>query len=188
MNERRNWLLGGAVVAVLAMAGGVAWRRRQDAGADDPAGTPPPLGDARELLPPAIDLRGGGQMTAAQWHGRPLVLNFWASWCGPCVKEMPELDRFARAQAARGASGAQVIGLAVDDAPAVDEFLGSHPVSFPISVLGFAGLAWVRKLSNDPSPALPFSAVFDAQGRLSHRKFGATDFDELTRWTTAGGV
>jgi len=110
------------------------------------------------------------------------VLNFWAPWCGPCVKEMPELDRFFKAQAALGAQGARVIGLAIDELPAVRSFLAAHPVGFPISVLGYAGLAWVRKLSNDPAVGLPFSAVFDAQGRLTHKKFGTTDGEELAKW------
>jgi len=108
-----------------------------------------------------------------------VVLNFWAPWCPPCVREMPELDRFARSDAGKGAL---VIGLAIDEQPAVDKFVAAHPVSFPISILGYAGLAWARRLSNDPNVALPFTAVFDRSQRLVQHKFGATNAAELTGW------
>jgi hypothetical protein len=75
-----------------------------------------------------------------------------------------------------------VIGLAIDERPAVDKFVAAHPVSFPIAVLGYAGLAWVRRLSNDPSVALPFSAVFDRSQKLVQKKFGPTSEAELTGW------
>jgi thiol-disulfide isomerase/thioredoxin len=125
-------------------------------------------------------------LTPADWKGRPLVLNFWAPWCGPCVKEMPELDRFSKSQSAAGAKGALVIGLAIDEEEAVKRFLAAHPVSFPIAILGFPGLAQVRALGNDPNVALPFTAVFAADGTLSHRKFGPTNVDELARWVRGG--
>jgi hypothetical protein len=93
---------------------------------------------------------------------------------------MPEIDRFARSAAGRDVL---VIGLAIDEQPAVDRFVAAHPVSFPISVLGYAGLAWARRLSNDPNVALPFTAVFDRSQQLAQHRFGATNADELTRWT-----
>ena len=130
-------------------------------------------------LPAPIHTIDGRTLTNADIAGRFVVLNFWAPWCPPCVREMPELDKFARSEAGKNVL---VIGLAIDEQPAVDRFVAAHPVSFPISILGYAGLAWARRLSNDPNVALPFTAVFDRSQQLAQHKFGATNADELTGW------
>jgi thiol-disulfide isomerase/thioredoxin len=190
-----------ALVAALAasLGAGVSWRTRRTPSSTSAEPSPASSGAVGVAAPAAasagpaaarppgrIVTTDGRVLTPADWQGRPLVLNFWAPWCGPCVKEMPELDRFAKAQAAMGAKGALVVGLAIDEEAAVTRFLAAHPVSFPISILGFPGLAQVRALGNDPNVALPFTAVFGADGTLSHRKFGPTDVDELGRWVRGG--
>ncbi len=190
-----TWLF--AIPAAIGAGAGLrAWREHAATQAGAVPGELPPPAGASSGAPPAtaaasppvrIATLDGRQLTPADWQGRPLVLNFWAPWCGPCVKEMPALDRFAKAQAAAGPRGALVVGLAIDEEVAVQRFLAAHPVTFPISVLGFAGLAQVRALSNDPNVALPFTAVFAADGTLAHRKFGPTDGAELARWV-AGSV
>jgi thiol-disulfide isomerase/thioredoxin len=114
-------------------------------------------------------------------RGQPLVLNFWATWCPPCVKEMPELDRFAKQFAARGG---RVVGLAVDNPKAVREFLQRAPVSYAIALAGFDGTDLSRKLGNTTG-ALPFTAVFARSGALVQRKLGETGYDELQSWTKA---
>ena len=130
-------------------------------------------------IPSPIRTIDGRTLTNADVAGRFVVLNFWAPWCPPCVREMPELDKFSRSEAGKHAI---VIGLAIDEQPAVDKFVAAHPVSFPISILGYAGLAWARRLSNDPNVALPFTAVFDRSGKLAQHKFGATNSAELAGW------
>lgn len=130
-------------------------------------------------IPSPIVTTDGRTLANADVAGRVVVLNFWAPWCPPCVREMPELDRFARSEAGKDVL---VIGLAIDEQAAVDRFVAAHPVSFPISILGYAGLAWAKRLSNDPNVALPFTAVFDRSQRLAQHKFGATNAAELTGW------
>jgi thiol-disulfide isomerase/thioredoxin len=130
-------------------------------------------------IPSPIVTLDGRTLSNADIAGRVVVLNFWAPWCPPCVREMPELDRFARSDAGKDVL---VIGLAIDEQAAVDKFVAAHPVSFPISILGYAGLAWAKRLSNDPNVALPFTAVFDRSQRLAQHKFGATNAAELTGW------
>ena len=120
----------------------------------------------------------GGSLALADFRGRPLVLNFWATWCAPCVREMPTLDRFRRQYAARGW---QVVGLAIDRADAVKEFLARTPVGFPVALAGLDGAELARQLANDRG-GLPFTAVFDASGRQVERHLGETHFEQLQGW------
>jgi peroxiredoxin len=94
---------------------------------------------------------------------------------------MPELDRFARAFASRGGRGGRVVGLAVDNPTAVRQFLQKTPVSYAIGLAGFDGTELSRALGNSTG-ALPFTAVFDRQGRVVQRKLGETHFEELQGW------
>jgi thiol-disulfide isomerase/thioredoxin len=175
----------GALVLGGAALGLGAWLRRREppvvvgdtaAAAASAAGIAlPPL----TPIPAPIRTMDGRTLTDADVGGRFVVLNFWAPWCPPCVKEMPDIDRFARSEAGRNVL---VIGLAIDEQPAVEKFVAAHPVSFPISILGYAGLAWARRLSNDPNVALPFTAVFDRAQHLAQHKFGATNAAELADW------
>ena len=121
---------------------------------------------------------GGGTLALAGLRGRPTLLNFWATWCPPCVKEMPLLDAFYRAHQARGW---QVVGLAVDQAAPVTDYLARLPMSFPIGLAGSQGVALSRSLGN-LNGGLPFSVVFDADGTVAAHKLGAVTPAELSGW------
>lgn len=174
-----------ALVGVTAAAAGVGWAlRRQPDATPGPAASPSD-GDA---LPASFwtrqfDQPAGGTLNGASLQGRPLLINFWATWCPPCVKEMPELDRFHQAF---GARGWQVVGLAIDGPTPVREFLARTPVGFPIGLAGLDGTDLAAALGNTAG-GLPFSVLVDAQGRIRRRKMGATHFDELAGWATAIG-
>ena len=180
---RREWAAGlGLGAAGLAVGAWLRHRRPPVEIGDTTAAAASAVGIALPPLTPIpapIHTTDGRTLSNADIGGRFVVLNFWAPWCPPCVHEMPEIDRFARSEAG---SNVLVIGLAIDEQPAVDRFLAAHPVSFPISILGYAGLAWARRLGNDPNVALPFTAVFDRSQRLAQHKFGATNVAELTNW------
>ncbi|MGM9488908.1 TlpA disulfide reductase family protein [Ideonella sp. YS5] len=171
---RRGILLAAGAAALAAGAGWRLWRSRGEE-------APGPSGDdtvddfwSLELPSPT-----GATLALRAFHGRPLVVNFWASWCPPCVKEMPDLDRFAREFSGRGW---QVLGIAIDQPDPVQRFLQQTPVSFPIVLAGNEGLSWVRRLGN-PAGGLPFSVQMGSDGRIVRRKLGATTFDELSGWT-----
>jgi thiol-disulfide isomerase/thioredoxin len=112
------------------------------------------------------------------YAGRPVLLNLWASWCGPCVKEMPELDRFAKAQAA---NGTQVAGIALDDAAAVEAFLQRVPVSYPLLIDSPGPRDAGVRLGN-PKGVLPYSVLLDAQGRVVKQKIGPFREGEIDEW------
>ncbi|HSM22556.1 MAG TPA: TlpA disulfide reductase family protein, partial [Rubrivivax sp.] len=168
--SRRRWLLGG--VSAAAVAGGIGWALRQEhlrsiEGTGDD--------DFWSLSFPRPE---GGELALATMRGRPWVLNFWATWCPPCIREMPALERFRNAHAGRGW---EVVGLAVDGPTPVREFLQRVPVSFPIGLAGFGGADLGKRLGNQTG-GLPFTVVFDRRGRAVQRKLGETSYDELARW------
>jgi thiol-disulfide isomerase/thioredoxin len=178
--SRRQWAL--ALLAGAAAAGAGAWWARRSA-TNPAAGHPEAAAGGGDFtgegpLPHPLQTVDGRTLTRSDVAGRSVLLNFWAPWCPPCLKEMPEIDRFARSEAGRGTL---VIGLAVDERANVDRYLAQHPVGFPIVVVGYPGLAWARRLGNDAS-ALPFSAVYDRSQRLVQRKLGPTSEAELSGW------
>lgn len=115
------------------------------------------------------------------YAGRPLLINLWASWCGPCIVEMPELDRYAASQ---GANGTQVVGIALDDADAVRAFLQRTPVAYPI-LIDVAGPRDSSVQLGNPKGVLPFTVLVGADGRVLKQKLGPFQHGEIDAW--AGG-
>lgn len=120
----------------------------------------------------------GQPLAMAAFRGQPLLLNFWATWCPPCVEELPLLNRFYAEHRGRGW---QVLGLAIDQAPAVQRFLARLPLDFPNVVAGLGGSDLGRQLGN-ASGGLPFTVVFDRQGRVAQRKLGQVKPEDLSAW------
>ena len=123
-------------------------------------------------------LDGGSAGIPADFAGRPLLVNLWASWCGPCVEEMPELQRYARAQ---GGNGTQVVGIALDDAAAVRAFLQRVPVGYRI-LLDAPGPADAGVRLGNPKGVLPYSILVSADGRLLKQKIGPFGPGEISEW------
>lgn len=174
---RRRWLgLAVAGLAAAAGAGAAWWRLLPAAGsgqADDAAGA---------LWGLQFDQPGGGQLDMAGFRGRPVLLNFWATWCPPCVDELPLLDRYVRDQAGHGL---QVIGLAIDQPSSVAKFLQKMPLAYPVGLAGLTGTELGRSLGNTEG-ALPFTVVIDADGRIIQRKMGRITAQELASWSRPG--
>lgn len=169
--SRRRLLVLGIGGAAAAAGATLAWRRE--------VAKPPPGVDVWGLRFPRP---GGGEVVLATLRGRPVLLNFWATWCPPCVTEMPLLDAF---HARHGAQGWTVVGLAVDQEKPVLRFLAERSISFPIGLAGAAGLELARDLGN-AAGGLPFSVAFGADGKVLQTKLGALDEPTLSAW--AGSV
>lgn len=165
--KRRTWMLGTAGAA--AALAGVAWQQRRA-----PTGEPasPTLWQLRLARPE------GGELDFASLRGAPLLLNFWATWCAPCVEELPLLDRFFLENSV---NGWQVLGLAVDQATAVKAFLQRAPVRFPIAMAGMAGIELSKDLGN-LGGGLPFTVVLGRSGDVAHRKMGRITEQDLRAW------
>jgi len=166
--KRRSLLVGAAsVTAALAGVGVASWQqRRSDAS------------PANALWPLKFERPEGGELRMAALRGKPLLVNFWATWCPPCVREIPLLDRFHQTHQARGW---QVIGLAADGIAPVREFLTRHPVAFAIGLAGLDGVDLARRLGNSTG-GLPFTLVFTSAGEVAHRKLGVLEASELDQW------
>ncbi len=179
----RRRLLTVGVAGAAALAGlGVAWWRQSGAPARSSAEAPAADRTAGDPLDSLWSLSlarpEGGELVMATLRGKPLLINFWATWCPPCVRELPEIDRFHREF---GPRGWQVLGLAIDGPTPVREFLTRVKIGFPVALAGLEGTELVHRLGN-PQGGLPFSVMIDGAGRVLQRKLGETHFEELAGW------
>lgn len=113
----------------------------------------------------------------ASWKGKPLVVNFWARWCGPCRAEIPEL---LKARAKYKARGAEVLGIGLEDKPeAVREFAKAYEMDYPVLLAKEQGIALMQALGNTKA-GLPFTLAVDRHGKVVYKKLGgmnAADVD-----------
>lgn len=126
------------------------------------------------------DLSGKTVEVPRAYAGRPLLVNVWATWCGPCRQEMPELQRFANEQ---GTNGVQVVGIALDEAPAVRDFVARTGVRYPI-LTDAPGPADAGVRLGNPKGVLPYSVLISADGRLLRQRIGPFAAGEIRDWTS----
>lgn len=124
----------------------------------------------------AVTTESGQKISTKEFGGKLLVLNFWATWCPPCVTEMPLLAGFHRERKAWN-----VVGIAVDQADPVRAFVAEHRIELPVVLGGADGLQLSRTLGN-AAGGLPFSVAYATDGRVVERKLGALDAALLARW------
>ena len=168
--SRRKAVLWATAGIAAAAGAGLAWRSTAGKGDDSGAA----------LWQQQFDTPDGQPLDLSAFRGKgKLVVNFWATWCPPCVAELPMLDRFGRDHADRGW---QVLGLAVDQPSSVRRFLASRPVAFPTGMAGLQGTELSRSLGNTQG-SLPFTVVFAANGSVLHRKIGQLTEADLAAWT-----
>jgi thiol-disulfide isomerase/thioredoxin len=120
----------------------------------------------------------GDALTMQSFKGRPLLINFWATWCPPCIEEMPLINAFFKQN--KG-NGWQVLGLAVDKTAPVQSFLANTPLAFPVAMAGFEGTELSRELGN-LTGSLPFTVVFSSDGQIAQRKLGRIVQQDLNQW------
>lgn len=168
---RRRWLGWGlAGFGIAALASTNSWAS-QPAGADSTASDAgkDPLWD---LALPAPD---GSQLVLSEHAGQPLIINFWATWCAPCVEELPLLNAFHAKD-----NGWGTIGIAVDTPANVQRFVQRFSLAFPIGIAGTVGVRLSRELGN--TGGLPYTLVVDKKGKIRDRKIGQITAADLANW------
>jgi len=165
---RRAILVAAAITA--AGAGlATAWVRNKKSETATITGVVPDFWDTRWSTP------SGTSLAMQSLKGRPLLVNFWATWCPPCVEELPLINAFFLQNQA---NGWQVLGLAVDKPVMVQAFLARNPLAFPVAMAGLNGTELSKRLGN-LTGGLPFSVALDHDGGIIQRKMGRLDANDL---------
>jgi thiol-disulfide isomerase/thioredoxin len=167
---RRKLVYAGVAGAAAVAGAGLAWWKFQPHEVSDAA--------VQSLWTLSFDTPAGPPLAMQSLRGKPLLINFWATWCPPCVEELPMLDAFYRQNAAKSW---QVVGLAVDQPSSVKTFLAKTPVSFPVGFAGLGGTELGKSLGN-LSGGLPFTVVLTAAGVLAQRRIGKLSASDLDDW------
>lgn len=165
--QRRTLIAGAIAVSVLAVGAGVAVFHAANERARD--------GSA--ILALVLPDAQGHEQALAQWRGKVLIVNFWATWCVPCREEMPQ---FIAVQKRDGPKGVQFVGIAVDQVDKVQQFAKEIGLNYPALIGGYGAIELSKTLGNDLS-ALPFTIVVDRRGHIAHTQLGPLKGPDLDR-------
>lgn len=136
-----------------------------------------PVDPAANLFAQTLNDEAGKPQALSQWKGKPLLVNFWAPWCAPCVKEMPELSTLSGELKAKGI---QFIGIGVDTPTNIAEFTGKYKVTYPIYIGGMGATDVARAFGN-ANGSLPYTVLIGADGKVAKTYLGILHFDELRK-------
>lgn len=122
------------------------------------------------------DIQGKPQ-SLAQWKNKKLIVNFWATWCAPCVEEMPELSALQQEIADRNI---QVLGIGIDSASNITEFASKYKIHYPLYIAGMNGVELSRQFGNQTG-GLPFTVLIGSDGDVRKTYLGRLKFEELRK-------
>lgn len=173
MSKGKTLLLG-LTLALAALAAGIYTGQKNSGPAPQ---TAPSLvsGSIERLFASTLTDTDGKPQTFAQWKGKTLVINFWATWCPPCREEMPA---FSRLQTKYAANGVQFVGIALDSPESVQIFAKQFPVTYPLLNGDTEGAALAQQLGN-ARLALPYTLVIAPSGEASFARLGGLSEQEL---------
>jgi len=125
----------------------------------------------------AVDWKNetGESVNSQAWSNKILVINFWASWCPPCVEEMPMLSAFNQKL---DNNTVQMIGIGIDSPSNLRQFLQNTTVTYPILLGGLEGSNWMKRLGNSQG-ALPYTVILNPDGKILLTKLGKITEKEL---------
>ena len=167
MNRRQLIVI--VAISLLALLGGVLtsqWIYKTGL-ASDPA--------VKAFFANSWQTPDGKTVNTQDWQGKVLVVNFWASWCPPCVEEMPALDKLQQEFLQQKVL---FVGIGIDSPSNIREFLSKTPVSYPIVIGGLEGSNLSKQLGNSQG-ALPYTIIINAKGKASYSKLGKISEDDI---------
>ena len=168
--NRRRWIIV-SLIGLLALIAGVLssqWVSRTGL-ASDPA--------IKAFFANPWQTPDGQSIKPEEWQKKVLVVNFWASWCPPCVEEMPTLDQLQKDFLQQNVL---FVGIGIDSPSNIREFLIKTPVSYPILIGGLEGSNIAKQMGN-PSGALPYTVIINTKGKAVYSKLGKISEDELRK-------
>ena len=168
--NRRQWLMIGGISMLALLAGVFSSHWISQTGlASDPS--------IKAFFANPWQTPDGKSANTEDWRGKVLVVNFWASWCPPCVEEMPTLDKIAQEYAAKNVL---IVGIGIDSPSNIRQFLEKTPVSYPIMIGGLDGSALAKQMGNAQG-ALPYTVIINAKGKSVYTKLGKISEEELKK-------
>jgi len=168
--NRRQWIViaGVSVLALLAGIFSSQWISKTGL-ASDPS--------IKAFFANSWQTPDGKTANSENWREKVLVVNFWASWCPPCVEEMPTLDKISQEYAAKNVL---FVGIGIDSPSNIREFLQKTPVSYPIVIGGLEGSNLAKQMGNSQG-ALPYTVIINPNGKSTFTKLGKISEDELKK-------
>ena len=141
---------------------------------------PPARVEAPEISPSAVlaasfEDGSGRSRSLAEFQGKVLVVNFWATWCKPCLEEIPV---FVKMQQKFGAEGLQFVGIAIDNPVKVREFAAKYQMNYPVLIGEMEAIELARAAGNTLG-GLPFTVILDRKGRLIRTEIGGLNERKL---------
>ena len=134
-------------------------------------------GEVPDLFRRSLPDANGTPQRLAQFKGKPVVVNFWATWCVPCVQEMPELSALQTEIAPRNI---QIIGIGIDSPTNIKEFASKYKITYPLYVAGMEGTELARQFGNQAG-GLPYTVLLGVDGKVRKTYLGKLKMDELRR-------
>ena len=168
--NRRQWIMisGISVLALLAGVFSSQWIS-QTGLASDPS--------IKAFFANSWQTPDGKSANSENWRQKVLIVNFWASWCPPCVEEMPTLDKIAQEYATKNVL---IVGIGIDSPSNIREFLLKTPVSYPIVIGGLEGSNLAKQMGNAQG-ALPYTVIINSKGKAIFTKLGKISEEELRK-------
>jgi len=169
MNRRQLLIICG--ISLLALLGGALtsqWISKTDL-ASEPS--------VKAFFANSWQTPDGKSINTSEWQGKVLVVNFWASWCPPCIEEMPTLDLLSQEYLQQNTL---FVGIGIDSPSNIREFLKSTPVSYPILIGGLEGSNLSKQMGNTQG-ALPYTVIINSKGKATYKKLGKISENELRK-------
>ncbi len=164
--NKNNFIIG--LVVIIAMSAGIYTQQAVMSDTDT-------LKPQKSVIEFSLPDLSGKQHQLSEWQNKLQIINFWATWCPPCLKEIPE---FIKLQNKFKDKNIQFIGIAIDDKDSVQTYLQTININYPILIAGDEGLVLAQQLGNNLN-ALPFTLIIDRQGLVIHRQTGELHTKEL---------
>lgn len=171
----KPWARNILVVAVAALAATAGYFAQRNAGLSGSGQTYAARDAGAPILALTLPDSNGTLQALEQWRGNVLVVNFWATWCPPCLREIPD---FARVSQRFAGAAVQFVGISIDKPDNVRKFADELKVPYPLLIAPLQMLELTTRLGNT-AQALPFTAIFDRHGELQLIKLGTLNEAQL---------